>query len=185
MWGILKSDGERLKRFADQFLDLEAVTKSQRPLQMEPLAIISVVRALVRKFRTDQHKHRFHVRASKRHLIALADLERVENILRNLLDNAISYAPPGTRITITIKPLPNNLIQVSVQDQGPGVAYEDREKIFEPFYRSARPTSRRVYGHGLGLAIAKRSVIEMGGTIWLDSKLNLGATFHFTLRRYR
>lgn len=185
MWGILKSDGERLKRFADQFLDLEAVTKSQRPLQMEPLAIVSVVRALVRKFRADQHKHRIHVRASKRNLLALADLDRVENILRNLLDNAISYAPPGTRITITIKPLPDNLIQLSVQDQGPGIAHEDREKIFEPFYRSAHPTSRRVYGHGLGLAIAKRSVTEMGGTIWLDSRLSHGATFHFTLRRYR
>lgn len=185
MWNILRGDGERLKRFADQFLDLEAVTKSQRPLQMSPLPIVSTTRALVRKFRADQHKHQFHVRASKRNLIALADLDRVENILRNLLDNAVSFAPTGTRITITIKSRQDDFIQVSVQDRGPGIAYQDHEKIFEPFYRSAHTPGRRMYGHGLGLAIVKRSVVEMGGAIWLDSKPNHGATFHFTLRRYR
>lgn len=61
MWAILKSDGERLKRLADQFLDLEAVMKSQRPLNLEPLPIAAVTRALLRKFRIDQRKQRFHV----------------------------------------------------------------------------------------------------------------------------
>ena len=117
--------------------------------------------------------------------MALADLDRVENILFNLLDNAVSYSPPGTRITVTIKPAQDKLIQLSVQDQGPGVPIEDHGKIFEPFFRSTRVTDRHIYGHGLGLAIAKRSVLEMGGTIWLDGYANQGATFHFTLRRHR
>lgn len=185
MWNILKRDGERLKRFADQFLDLEAVTKSQRPLKLVPLPIAGVTRALVRQFRAHQRQHHFHVRTPQRDVLAFADLDRVENTLRNLLDNAVSYAPPNTRITIIVKPTPDQLVQISVQDCGPGIPSEDHEKIFSPFYRSTRAEGRHLYSHGLGLAIAKRNIVEMGGTLWLESRLNHGATFHFTLRRYR
>jgi PAS domain S-box-containing protein len=185
MWAALKRDGQRLRRFADQILDLQATLKSEQPLSMEPLSIAALVRTLVRSFRTQKSRHRFHVQATSKNLLALADEWRVENVLRNLLDNAIIYSPPATLITITIKPTTDQMILIAVRDQGPGISREDQTKIFEPFYRSARAQKRNTYGHGLGLAIAKRNVEEMGGRIWVESKEGHGATFYFTLRRYR
>lgn len=185
MWSALKRDGQRLRRFADQILDLQGALKSERPLNMEPLSIAALVRALVRSFRTQKSRHRFHVESTPRNLLAFADEWRVENVLRNLLDNAVVYSPPGTLIKITIKPTPNQMILISVRDHGPGISLEDQTKIFTPFYRSTRTEKRNTYGHGLGLAIAKRNVEEMGGHIWVESKEGHGATFYFTLRRYR
>jgi PAS domain S-box-containing protein len=185
MWAILKHDGQRLKRFADQFLDLEAVLKSERPLNLEPLSIAALARAMVRSLRADKTQHRFHIETSPKNLLAYADEWRVENILRNLLENAIAYSPAGTLITITVKPTTEQMILVSVRDQGPGIPAEDQTRIFQPFYRSARAQKRSIYGHGLGLTIAKRNVEEMGGHIWVESKEGKGATFHFTLRRYQ
>ncbi len=185
MWTALKRDGQRLRRFADQFLDLEAALKSVRPLNMEPLSIAGLVRTLVRSFQTQKSRHRFHVKSTPKNLLAFADEWRVENVLRNLLDNAIAYSPPETLITITIKPIPDQMLLISVRDQGPGIPLEDQTKIFAPFYRSASPQKRNTYGHGLGLAIAKRNVEEMGGHIWVESKAGQGATFFFTLRRYQ
>lgn len=185
MWAALKRDGQRLRRFADQILDLQAALKSECPLSMEPLSIAVLVRTLVRSFRTQKSQHRFHVKSTPKNLLAFADEWRVENVLRNLLDNAVIYSPPGTLITITIKPTPDQMILISVRDQGPGISLEDQTKIFTPFYRSNRIQKRNTYGHGLGLAIAKRNVEEMGGRIWVESKEGHGATFYFTLRRYR
>ena len=111
-----------------------------------------------------------------------ADPDRVEHVLRNLLDNAATYSPVGSLVTVSIRPLDDATIDVAVQDQGEGIPLEDRGHIFEPFYRSSRSTERRTYGHGLGLSIAQTIVREMGGEIWVEGKKR-GTVFHFTLRR--
>jgi signal transduction histidine kinase len=180
MWAIVKSDGERLRKFADEFLDLEAVVKSPHALRFEPLSIATVARKLVKQYRAGKSKHHFRVRVSKPEPTAYADPDRVEHILRNLLDNAVTYSPAGSRITVSARRLENNMVEVAVQDQGLGIPFEDQEKIFKPFYRP-KSSRRRVYGHGLGLSLAREMVKEMGGTIRMDSEENRGSTFYFTL----
>jgi two-component system phosphate regulon sensor histidine kinase PhoR len=183
LWRIVKIEGTRLKEFSDQFLDLEAEIKSPRPLQVETLSMGELVRQVVHEFAIGKPEHRFRVKLPKPEPIAYADAWRVANVLRNLLDNAAGYSPAGTFVTVSVRLLDDKTIDVAVKDQGEGVPLEDRENIFKQFYRSSKAGGRRTYGHGLGLYIAKDMVGEMGGGIWVDSKSNQGATFHFSLRR--
>ncbi|MEW5718742.1 MAG: GAF domain-containing protein [Chloroflexota bacterium] len=185
LWAIIKTEGNQLKKLADQFLERQAVAKSPRPVQLEPLSVAVLARRLVRQFQTAPSKHHFRIQTSRAEPLAFADTHRVEQVLRNLLDNAISYSPAGSRITIRIKSRDADWVDVSVQDCGAGIPPAEQDHIFQPFYRVPQTSARRVYGHGLGLSLAKDMVTAMGGKIWVESEPQHGATFHFTLRRAR
>jgi len=112
---------------------------------------------------------------------AYFDPGRIEQVLTNLLTNAIRYSKPGTSVCVRTRLVPvgrNSLIEVSVIDTGPGVAPEDRERIFEPYVR-AGDASRG--GLGLGLAICRRIVDAHGGSISVDEEAGCGSCFSFTL----
>jgi two-component system, OmpR family, phosphate regulon sensor histidine kinase PhoR len=113
-------------------------------------------------------------------LLANADADRVEQVISNLVDNAIKYGRAGGHIRIAAEALPNAL-QISVQDDGPGIPPEARDRIFERFYRVDRARSRDQGGTGLGLAIVKHIVQAHGGKVWVESNLGAGAKFFFTL----
>ncbi len=183
LWAIIKSEGNQLKRLADQFLEHQATTISPRPVQLEPLSVAALARRLVRQFQTAPGKHHFRIQTSRVEPFAFADAHRVEQVLRNLLDNAVSYSPAGSRITIRIKSRDAEWVDVSVQDCGAGIPPAEQDHIFQPFYRVPQTSARRVYGHGLGLSLAREMVTTMGGRIWVESEPQHGATFHFTLRR--
>ncbi len=184
LWNVVKSDSVRLKKFADEFLDMEATVKSPQPIQFAPLPIAALARRLVQKFQTEHSGRRFRVKSCRPEPTVYADADQVENILRNLLDNAVSYSPENGAVTVSIRLLDPDMVDIAVQDQGEGIPIGDRERIFQPFYRASQSTGRRSYGHGLGLSIAQSMVQEMGGEIWIDSKKRRGAVFHFTLRRH-
>jgi two-component system phosphate regulon sensor histidine kinase PhoR len=114
---------------------------------------------------------------------ANADAERVEQVLVNLLHNAIKFTNPGGLITLHAEPHPEGVL-ISVSDTGVGIPPDDLPRIFERFYKvdKSRTGSRdRESGTGLGLAIAKHLVQAHGGQIWVESSLDEGTTFFFTL----
>lgn len=113
-------------------------------------------------------------------LVANADADRVEQVIFNLVDNAIKYGRPGGHITIAAESLPNAL-QISVQDDGPGIPPDAQDRIFERFYRVDRARSRDQGGTGLGLAIVKHIIQSHGGKVWVESTLGEGSKFFFTL----
>jgi signal transduction histidine kinase len=112
-----------------------------------------------------------------------ADQARVIQILTNLVENAAKYSPSETAIEITAVPAPNHpfQLQISVHDQGPGITTNDQKQVFEKFFRSDQAQIQDVPGTGLGLNIAKSLVERLGGSIWFDSRIAEGTTFHFTL----
>lgn len=103
---------------------------------------------------------------------------RLEQILLNLVTNALKYSPPDTPITITANEI-GGLVEVSVADCGPGIAPEDLPHVFDRFYRAKG--ARKTDGLGLGLFIAKMLVEAHGGHIWVDSEVDRGSTFRFTM----
>jgi signal transduction histidine kinase len=110
-------------------------------------------------------------------LVVQADRRRLEQVLVNLLSNAIKYGPKSSAIVVGATPR-NGQVRVFVRDHGPGIAPNDRERIFDKFYRAAEGKHE---GTGLGLAIA-RSIVELhGGQISVSSKPGAGSTFYFTL----
>jgi signal transduction histidine kinase len=111
-----------------------------------------------------------------------ADPRRVEQVLRNLVDNAIKYSPDGGLIVVRGEATEDEVI-VSVADQGVGIAPEHLNRLFEKFFRVESGMGRHVVGSGLGLPIARTIVESHGGRIWAESQVNEGTTLHFTLPR--
>ena len=117
-----------------------------------------------------------------------ADADRIQQVLTNLLSNALKFSNEGGRIRVwmarsaTSGPYngtTGDYVRVAVEDSGPGVHDEDRHRIFERFYQSERGGARG--GTGLGLAISREIVLHHHGEIWVESKPGEGSTFYFTL----
>ena len=111
---------------------------------------------------------------------ARMDPERILQVLRNLIGNAVKFTPNGGRVKINAKPVNGNL-QVSVTDSGPGVPPESLKLIFEKFSQGKHKGAHTRQGTGLGLAIAKSIIQSHGGEIWAESQLGRGSTFVFVL----
>jgi len=106
---------------------------------------------------------------------------RVQQVLTNLLNNAIKFSPSEAEITISVRVSSGSAAEFAIHDCGPGVAPEEQARIFERFYQSESSQRARSGGYGLGLAIAKLIVEQHGGEIWLESTPETGTTFYFTL----
>ena len=115
-------------------------------------------------------------------LTVLADRQRLEQVLVNLLDNAVKYTPAGGRVTVAAE-ADGDMVKISVRDDGPGIPLHEQTRIFERFYRLDAGRSRDQGGTGLGLAIVKHIVQLHGGTVWVESVPGQGACFTFTLRQ--
>jgi two-component system sensor histidine kinase VicK len=113
-------------------------------------------------------------------LMAQVDAWRVEQVLRNLLTNAVKYSPQGGTITVRGRQEQGHLV-ISVGDQGIGIPRGEQEKIFERFYRLKHESTFSASGVGLGLTISREIVEAHGGRIWVKSRPGRGSTFYFTL----
>ncbi|HEX4646289.1 MAG TPA: ATP-binding protein [Verrucomicrobiae bacterium] len=114
-------------------------------------------------------------------LLACADADRLQQVLFNLIENAIKYGRQDGVVSIGGKSNSHSNVELWVRDDGPGIPDEARERIFERFYRVDRARSRETGGTGLGLSIVKHIVQAHGGEVWVKSKLGAGTTFYFTL----
>jgi signal transduction histidine kinase len=113
-------------------------------------------------------------------LLVQADPSRLEQVLVNLLANAIKYGREQGTVTVRAR-MVNGQVEVAVQDDGPGIAADSLDRVFERFYRVDKSRSREQGGTGLGLAIVKHIILSHGGRVWVESQLGKGATFFFTL----
>ncbi|HZO86383.1 MAG TPA: ATP-binding protein, partial [Verrucomicrobiae bacterium] len=114
-------------------------------------------------------------------LSAQADADRLHQVLVNLVENAIKYGRQSGRVIIGAKSTGDKKVQVWVQDDGPGIPAEAKDRVFERFYRVDRARSRETGGTGLGLAIVKHIVQAHSGEVWVKSDVGTGSTFFFTL----
>jgi two-component system phosphate regulon sensor histidine kinase PhoR len=110
----------------------------------------------------------------------LADKYAIQQVFANLIDNAVKYSASGTEVQIAAREA-GDTVEFSVRDFGPGISSEHQPRLFERFYRVDASRSRDSGGTGLGLAIVKHIVLNHGGKIWVESELNHGAAFFFTL----
>jgi len=114
-------------------------------------------------------------------LEANADANRLQQVLFNLVENAIKYGRSEGHVTIRGHCSGDGKVELCVEDDGPGIPVEAKERVFERFYRVDRARSRETGGTGLGLAIVKHIIQAHGGEVWVKSELGRGAAFFFTL----
>jgi two-component system, OmpR family, phosphate regulon sensor histidine kinase PhoR len=180
---VILNHSERLSRLVEDLLELSRLESGTHPLELAELDVAALAERLCEELEPRIRERGFEVHiqgAGAPH--ALADRRAVEQILFNLLDNALKYSEPGKRIEVRIA-AEGPALQIEVADQGAGIPEADRARIFERFYRVDRGRSREQGGTGLGLAIVKHLVQAQGGEIWVESTPGAGSTFIFTLPR--
>lgn len=110
-----------------------------------------------------------------------ADAQKLEQVLNNLVTNAIKYSHPGTHITVQIKKNNESSIILSVEDEGQGIPEKEQDNLFKPFSKTSVKATDGEMSTGLGLAITRRIVEAHGGEIWVESEVGKGSTFYFKL----
>lgn len=110
-------------------------------------------------------------------IIIQGDRERLTQALRNLLENAVRYTPPGTQVTVRLEALPSGMATITVIDTGPGIAAEHVPHVWDRFYRVEKTRSRATGGMGLGLAIVKYIIEAHGGSVAVQSSIGQGSAF--------
>jgi two-component system phosphate regulon sensor histidine kinase PhoR len=174
---VILRHADRLRALIEDLLELSRIEGGTRGLALEPLDAAGLARDLLRdlKPRLDAGRLQGEVKAGPAPRV-LADRRALEQVLLNLLDNAIKYSDPGGRIEISVSGTPP-WVRIDVTDSGIGIPEADQARIFERFYRVEKARSRDLGGTGLGLAIVKHLVQAQDGEVFVTSREGQGTTF--------
>src|SRR6266540_3150147 len=170
----------RLARLIDDLLSVSRMESGRLVLDPRPLDVAGLVERTLSPFRAMAARHTIHSEISGGLPVIWGDPDKVEQILTNLVGNAIKYSPAGGEVVVSVS-CADDEVRVSVRDQGIGMSPRDMGQLFEKFYRVDRDEVRRAGGTGLGLYITKRLVEMHGGHIWAESWPGEGSEFSFTL----
>ncbi len=178
----IRKEGRRLGRMVATMLDLSRIEKGTFELSPARIELVSLLHDIVDSApRAEDKTVRFNMRYHAP-LPINADQDRITQVVLNILDNALRYTPSGGSVTITVD-ADERTARVGIRDEGPGIAPEEIERVFEPFYQSQRTEVRQARGAGLGLSLAKQIVAAHGGRIWAESEVGKGTEVSFTLPR--
>ena len=182
--GIVDNEADRMNRLVKDLLQLSRLEQRQERMHFLEGNIVALVRqCMVKVEMTAQQKgHQLNALFDeKMNIRVLMDRDRMEQVILNVLSNAIKYTPDGGRIDVDIDS-DGKKVQIIVSDNGIGISEEELPRIFERFYRVDKARSRKMGGTGLGLAITKQIVEEHQGTITAESTLGKGTKFIIALR---
>ncbi len=180
---VILAESKRLDRLVTDLLLLSRADSEALNLRRRPVDLGQLAQAVIDRL-ADQAAARdvmLRVDISPGAPLADADAERIEQVLRNLLDNALKYSRPQTTVTLGVSATSDRFVLVQVRDEGIGIPAADLPRIGQRFYRADRARTRARGGHGLGLAIAQSLVRAHGGQLWLESEEGVGTTASFTL----
>lgn len=181
---IIKDQAERLIRLVENLLTVSKLGASRMEMSFRPIPLKRLLDKVTQSVQA-KHKHErvFQISVIPDAIEAWADPDRLEQVLINLIDNAVKYSPAHTPIAVKAELLSENEEQIRIQviDQGAGIPQELLPKLFSKFYRVEGPMTSEVEGTGLGLYITKSLTNAMGGEITVDSTPNKGSTFTLTL----
>ncbi|HVP20799.1 MAG TPA: ATP-binding protein [Anaerolineaceae bacterium] len=177
---VIEEEADRLALMIENLLDASRLQAGGLTLKRADVLLPETARRLAKRFETQTSRHTFKVDFPEDFPIIMGDETRLEQVISNLVSNAIKYAPEG-EIRISGQARPDKVI-VCVSDQGPGISPEDAPHIFDRFYR-APDMARQTKGAGLGLYLARSIVEAHGGRIWVDTEAGKGARICFSLPR--
>ena len=183
----LESSGQLLLGIINDILDMSRIESGKTTLNVEPMHLPQQLDQLSTMIRaqTNEKAQTFTVSTHLRHENLLADPTRLNQVLMNILSNAVKYTPRGGHIRFEVEELPRNehyaKYQFTVQDDGIGMSEAYQKTLFDPFTREERSGTNKVQGTGLGMAITKNIVDLMGGSISVESATGKGTRFEVVL----
>ncbi len=179
---VLKKNADRLETLVSDILDLSRIESRKEVSDTEPLDIRRPIEQLLEELQSRARQKEIRLLkdiSGKIPPVLMTELHFIQ-ALSNLMDNAIKYS--GSGASVTVRALPKDgIVRVEVEDQGIGISEEERQRIFERFYRVDKDRSRASGGTGLGLSIVRSLVEKYGGTVGLRSKVGEGSCFYFDL----
>ena len=185
--GKLESSGQLLLGIINDILDMSRIESGKTTLNEEKMNLsqqISQLDSIIRQ-QAGQHRQTFTVNTHLQHENVLADPNRLNRVLMNILSNAVKYTPTGGHIRFEVEELPRNehyaRYRFVVQDDGIGMSEAYQKTLFDPFTREERSGTNKVQGTGLGMAITKSIVDLMGGSIGVESATGKGTRFEVVL----
>jgi two-component system sensor histidine kinase KdpD len=185
MLDIIDEETDRLNRFIEGLVEMARIEAGEMHLRRRWGSVEEIVAAALRRASSYTRNHRIQVRVEEELPNVRVDDRAVAEVLYTLLDNAAKYSPAGTTINVEASCTDNREIEFIVEDEGPGIPVELRERVFDKFFRAIRDgdiSTHQPSGTGMGLAIAKGIVEAHGGRIWIeDGSDNHGSRFIVTL----
>ena len=181
--GVISSESERMARIVTDLLTLAKLDYGRMELRMTRFSLADMLRnvANAMKLTAQDSGHELQVDTPDDLPAIVGDRERIEQVVVNILSNAVKYTPAGGHIRLAACTVPNNRVRITVEDDGVGIPASDVPRLFERFYRVDKARSRAAGGTGLGLAIAKEIVEQHEGKIALASEYGKGTTVTITL----
>ncbi len=169
-------EADRLALLTEKVLLATSAEEGSITLHTQELDVMEAMRSVAERARATSARSHAIVLNGPEQLITRSDAHALRSVAENLIENATKYAPSGTTISLEVK-AGNNGWRLLVMDEGPGVAEEERERIFERFYRAGSEETRTAKGTGLGLYIVQRLVQRLGGTVEVRGRRPQGAIF--------
>ncbi|ETW94387.1 MAG: hypothetical protein ETSY1_35100 [Candidatus Entotheonella factor] len=179
---IAEENTERLNQLVNDLLDVSRMTSGRLQCQVREIDLGKEVPQACANLRIlgDHKQIQTEVLVPPEPVVVLADPDRVEQILTNLLSNAYKYSLEETTVTVCVSHR-GEVAQVDITDQGIGISEADQARLFESFFRAEAVRNSRISGTGLGLYITRKLVELQAGEIWVESALDKGSTFSWTL----
>ena len=181
--GVISSESERMARIVTDLLTLSKLDYGRMELRMTRFSLADMLHnvANAMKLTAEDSGHALAVDTPDDLPKIVGDRERIEQVVVNILSNAVKYTPSGGHIRLSARELSGNRVRITVEDDGVGIPAADVPRLFERFYRVDKARSRAAGGTGLGLAIAKEIVEQHEGKIALASEYGKGTTVTITL----
>jgi signal transduction histidine kinase len=171
---------DRMSRLILELLDVSRIETGRLEIRREPIQWAAFVRDLVHRHHTAVSDRRFHLNVPDHTPTINGDRDRLEQVLGNLLENAVKYSPDGSEVFVSVEDRGEHVV-TAVCDRGIGIPTDELNQVFERFHRGRQVSSTNYGGLGLGLYITKQIIERHGGSIWVESKEGSGTTFYFTL----
>ena len=171
---------DRMSRLILELLDVSRIETGRLEIRREPIDWSAFVHDVVHHHHTTVSDRRLALNVPVNGKRVVGDRDRLEQVLGNLLENAVKYSPDGSEILVGVEDKGDQLV-TAVRDRGIGIPADELSQVFERFHRGRQVSSTNYGGLGLGLYITKQIIERHGGTIWVESAEGVGTTFYFAL----
>jgi two-component system phosphate regulon sensor histidine kinase PhoR len=179
---IIRDHATRLARLTEDLLKLSRIEAGKLDLEFRPVSVYQLVQSCVEtaRFKAARKELTLEIRIPEGLPSVQGDSNGLQEVLQNLLDNAVQYTPAGGRLEVSASNQ-GGTVRLTVSDTGIGIPQAEQERIFERFYRVDAARSREAGGTGLGLSIARHIVEAHDGLLWVESAVGEGSHFHFNI----
>ncbi|PIO00091.1 hypothetical protein COT72_02925 [archaeon CG10_big_fil_rev_8_21_14_0_10_43_11] len=178
---IIIKNTNHLDTIIADFLEISRIEAARLKFKFVKTDITLIIQAVVEEMKNFIPEKNIHIKTELTHIPLFDfDPERISQVLRNLINNAIKFSKPNASIIVRTKKQENHVL-VSVQDFGVGIAKENRKRVFEPFFQEDTTLQRERTGTGLGLTICRGIVQSQNGRIWIEGEKGAGSIFYFTV----